>query len=159
MLTTSFFVLLPLVYLFSKCSSVCQRVCVCVCVCVRERERECACVRVRVCAGGAGGCSFVFSTSLSLAGNSDRLTRVRHSSLKNSATHSYQCDSGRKKKKIATPGIRTRISIAPGFSVCRLYPLSYPPARVHESTEQHCPEGSQHLERVGETGAGRQPSD
>ena len=33
----------------------------------------------------------VFSTSLSLAGNSGRLTWVRHSSRKSSATHSYQC--------------------------------------------------------------------
>ena len=32
-----------------------------------------------------------FITLLSLAGNSGRLTRVRHSSRKSSATHSYQC--------------------------------------------------------------------
>ena len=33
----------------------------------------------------------VFSTSLSLVGNSGRLTWVRHSSRKSSASHSYQC--------------------------------------------------------------------
>ena len=30
-------------------------------------------------------------TSLSLAGNSDRFTWIRHSSRKSSVTHSYQC--------------------------------------------------------------------
>ena len=35
--------------------------------------------------------SSFFITSLSLAGNAGRLTRVRHSSRKSSATHSYQC--------------------------------------------------------------------
>ena len=34
---------------------------------------------------------FGFSTSLSLAGNLEHLTQVRHSSLKSSATHSCQC--------------------------------------------------------------------
>ena len=34
---------------------------------------------------------FYFRASLSLAGNSGGLTRVRHSSRKSSTTHSYQC--------------------------------------------------------------------
>ena len=34
---------------------------------------------------------FFLSALLSLAGNSGHLTRVRHSSCRNSATHSYQC--------------------------------------------------------------------
>ena len=100
-----------------------------------------------------------FSTSLSLArGNSGRLSWVRHSSRRSSATHSYQCVQyfrvskqwygcqclgiltcahmlmhaiaywglrGHRKRvcsgrKIACrTGIRTHVSIAPGFSVGR----------------------------------------
>ena len=59
--------------------------CVCVCVraCVRACVRTCVCVCVCVCV--------CFSTSLSVARNLGRLTWIRHSSRKSSATHSYRC--------------------------------------------------------------------
>ena len=76
---------------------VCVYVCVCMCVYVCVRAFVRACVRVCVCAcARARACVcvcflFASSTSLSLAEKSARLTWVRHSSRKSSATHSCQC--------------------------------------------------------------------
>ena len=58
--------------------------------------------------------SLIFlSTSLSHAGNSGHFTRVKHSSRKSSATHSYQC------VQYFCVQLFEPVSIAPGFSVGR----------------------------------------